>query len=296
VRAPWLAFVVFVIVLAIGAHARAAAPPEAAAQKLDAAEKAYVDLEYEKANKLADAVTKARGLSHEQLVLAYRILARTHAILGHKEEARDAFVALLTYSPDEKEDAGAPPKVTERQLEARGILSGYAAKPGIEVLAHVQNAKPALLRVTTRDPTHVVKRVAVGWRWGGGGPFTTSTVAVGADAAVDVSAPPAGVRRLDYYAQAFDERDDTVFEAGNPDSPRITFEAIPDRSEPPPLRATTPEKTTTRGGSVFASPVFWAIAGGVVLAGGIGVFAATRTSSPTQTSLSPSLTCGGGRC
>ena len=151
------------------ASSQSSALPAAAAsgnvqQDLDAAEKAYVELEYDKANKLADAVIKQRSLGHDTLVRAYRLLARTHAVLDHDKEARDAFAMLLTYAPDEKDDKNLPPKVTDRQLEARGMLSGYGGKPGLEVLPELRGrARDAsLLRVTTRDPTHLVRTVVVG--------------------------------------------------------------------------------------------------------------------------------------
>src|SRR5262249_61115313 len=99
-------------------------------------------------------------------------------------------------------------------------------KPGIETSVSVRAGEAGTLRVTTRDPTHVVRKVSVGWRWGGDGTFSTSTVAVG-DALVQVSAPPPGTSRLDYYAQALDDRDNSLFEAGEPSTPENTTVAGP---------------------------------------------------------------------
>ena len=275
------------------------APPPVAAsgnvrQDLDAAERAYVDLEYDKANKLADAVIKQRGLGHDTLVRAYRLLARTHAVLDHDKEARDAFAMLLTYAPDEKDDKNLPPKVTDRQLEARGMLSGYGGKPGLEVLPDLRGRarEASLLRVTTRDPTHIVRRVVVGYRWGASGSFTTAAIASGELVAVDVSAPPSGTSRLDYYAQALDDRDDAVFEIGNPLVPKTAM-----------LDASSFGGASSGAGggggehkTIFASPIFWAIAGGIVLGASAGIYAATRPGSSSSATLSPSLMCGGTRC
>ena len=271
---------------------RTATPSGNVQSDLDAAEKAYGDLEYEKSNKLADAVIKQRGLGHDALVRAYRLLARTHAILDHDKDARDAFALLLTYSPDEREDKNLPPKVTDRQLEARGMLSGYGAKPGIEVSPALRAREAGIVRVTTRDPTHVVRKVIVGYRWGSSASFTTATVASGDLVAVDVSAPPAGVSRLDYYAQALDDRDDAVFESGNPSVPKTAMLDVSSSSS----SASGGSRVNEKSKSIFVSPVFWAIAGGIALGAGVGIFAATRPASPSSTTLSPSLMCAGTRC
>ena len=283
-----------------GQRSQSGAPPGPAAasgnvqQDLDAAEKAYVDLEYDKANKLADAVIKQRNLGHDTLVRAYRLLARTHAVLDHDKEARDAFAMLLTYAPDEKDDKNLPPKVTDRQLEARGMLSGYGGKPGLEVLPELRGrARDAsLLRVTTRDPTHIVRKVVVGYRWGSSGSFTSAPIASGELVAVDVSAPPPGVSRLDYYALALDDRDDAVFETGNALVPKTAM-----------LDASSAGVTSGAAGggggehkTIFASPIFWAIAGGIVLGASAGIYAATRPGTASSATLSPSIMCGGTRC
>ncbi|MFX5668703.1 hypothetical protein ABTE14_20800, partial [Acinetobacter baumannii] len=77
------------------------------------------------------------------------------------KDARAAFVWLLTIAPDEQEDRKLPPKVTDRMAEARGALSGYHAKPGMDLVAQVKAHEAGTLRLTTRDPTRIVKKVVV---------------------------------------------------------------------------------------------------------------------------------------
>src|SRR5579863_4288638 len=65
-----------------------------AASDLDAGEAAYAGLDYDKANTLAQRVVATHGLSHEQVVRAYRLLGRTYAVLGKAQPAIDAFEKL----------------------------------------------------------------------------------------------------------------------------------------------------------------------------------------------------------
>ncbi len=296
---PALLALLMVVVTAIGfASPRLARAGSGNVQAdLEAAETAYAELEFDTANKLSADVIKQRGLTHDQLVRAYRLFARTHAVLGHDKDARAAFVVLLTIAPDEKEDRGLPPKVTDRMMEARGVLSGYQAKPGIEVTPVLHAHEAGTLRVTTRDPTRIAKKVVVGWRWGAAGKFTTSDIATG-DVTVDVPVSPANVSRLDYYVQAFDDRDDAVFEVGNPTTPKTISLAPPTRDEapPPPKPRDTKDEARPTGKSIFASPIFWAVVGVVVIAGSVITYAATRPGTATSASLSPSLVCGTARC
>jgi hypothetical protein len=309
------AALVFVVGTCVGASARAQdAPPPAPApapapapppeRDLAAAEQAYVDLDFEKANALADGVVKRGGLTHALLVRAYELLGRTHAILNHDDAARDAFVKLLTYSPSEKEDRNLPPRVTVRMEEARGALAGYTSMPGIELTPSLLPGDGGTLRVTTRDPTHVVQRIVVGWRWGTGGVFSTATPVAGEAVELPLSSAPPGAARLDYYANAYDDRGDVVFEVGNPDAPKTALVPVPPApTAPPPALLPGPASASHYAGgkSIFASPVFWAVAGGVVVAAGTGLFFVLRkprdeTLPPTGSELSPVLLCNGNRC
>ena len=96
---------------------------------------------------------------------------------------------------------------------------------------------------------------------------------------------------------------DVVFEVGNPDAPKTALVPAPPAPPPPPPLAPGPAASSHYGGgrSVLASPVFWAIAGGVVVAAGTGLYFGLRKPQgemlpPTGAELSPVLLCNGNRC
>lgn len=271
---------------------RVEAPPA----DVETAEQLYAKLDYDRANEVAERVIKQKNLSHDQLVRAYRVLAVTNAILDKEEQARDAFLHLLVFDPEYTVDTNLGPKVSTPFVEARGQFRSLPAKPGMEVVANVRS-DGGQLRVTTRDPTHIAKKVVVGYRWTSSGEYTVSTIAVG-DASVEVAPAAQGRTRLDFYALALDERDNAVFEAGNPQVPKSAFAEAGSRAGGngggAGAGAGSGEKSS---GSVFSSPVFWIIAGGVVAGGATAAFFALRPEDPaTRAALSPQIRCGAELC
>src|SRR5579859_6348593 len=114
------------ITIAVAVSGTFAAPAWAdAGTDLDAGEAAYAGLDYDRANGIAQKVVATRGLSHEQVVRAYRLLGRTYAVLGKSQQAIDAFQKLLTYAPDEKTDSSQPPRIQEAFSDAQGFWAGY---------------------------------------------------------------------------------------------------------------------------------------------------------------------------
>ena len=256
---------------------------------VETAEQLYAKLDYEQARAVAERVVKKSGLSHDQLVRAYRVLAVTSAILDDPEQAREAFLQLLVYDPDYTVDMNLGPKVTTPFVEARGIFRSLPSKPGIEVTPNLRR-EGGQLRVTTHDPLHIVKKVTVGYRWTSAGEYSVSQVPVADGVPVDVSAAPQGRTRLDFYAQALDDRENVVFEAGNPQIPKSAFaEAGPKGGGGP--------TTAGGGGSIFSSPFFWIFAGAAVAGGGTALFFALRPEeAPTKAALAPSIQCGNDLC
>jgi hypothetical protein len=268
-------------------------------QDLEQAEQALVNLDYDNANKVASRVVQQRGLSHEQLVRAYRVVAITDAVLDKESASRDAFQQLLTYDPNYQGDSNLGPKVQAPFMEARGYLRAQAQQPGVEVSVQLRPSEAGTIRVTMRDPTHLVKRIAVSYRWGGEGIFTTTPVQAAEGTSVEVPPPPSGTTRLDYYVQALDDRDGAVFESGNASVPKS---ATVDMSG---------AFAASRGGGSgapvaehHASALPWVLTGlGVLVVGGIvtGIVVATNKSSTgpsTGVDLSPNLQCSyaGAKC
>ena len=260
-------------------------------QDLQAAEQALVNLDYEAANKAADAIAQEPGLSHEELVRVFRVVALTDAVLDKETAAREAFQRLLTYDPTYTADPNLGPKVQAPFLEARGFLRAQIAQPGIDVSVSLRSTDGGAIRVTTRDPLHIAQRAAVGFRWSADAAFTTEPVAIGDGASAPIPPPPIGTTRLDYYVQVFDEHGNAIFESGNATNPKsATVELSPVTTPPPPPPPIAPHR------SILASPIFWTIAGVVVAGATTGVyFAARGTSSaaaPTGILLTPSVQCG----
>ncbi len=261
-------------------------PPADAATDLALAEKFYADLDYDRANLVAARVADGHDLSHNELVRAMRILALTDAALGHTDQAREEFIQILTYVPDFQVDPNLGPRVTAPFFEARGFWRAQAEKPGIEVKATVHADGPGTLRVVTRDPTHIVKRGSVGYRWGTSVPYQTAPLAVsgpGDGVVFDVPERPANVFRLDYYAQVFDDHGNAVMEVGNPAAPKSAMVEVP--------KVIVAAKTESSR-SIFASPIFWTIAGVVVAGAAVTTYALTRPKSPTGATLTGAADCG----
>jgi hypothetical protein len=274
------------------APAPAAAAPPAPATDVETAEQLYAKLDYEQANAVAERLVKKSGLSHDQLVRAYRVLAVTYAILDKEEPAREAFLQLLTYDSDYQADPNLGPKVNTPFTEARGSFRSLPSKPGIEVSATISTGGGSL-RVTTRDPTRIVKRVNVGYRWTSSGQYTMSQVNQAEPvAAVEVAAAPGGRTRLDFFVQALDERENVALEAGNPSVPKSAFAeagAVGGGGGAKGARA--------EGGSLLSSPVFWILGGVAVVGASTAAFFAFRPQAPpTSASLSPVILCGSDRC
>lgn len=265
---------------------------QSAPADVETAEQLYAKLDYEQANVVAERVVKKSGLTHDQLVRAYRVLAVTCAVLDKEEQARDAFLQLLTYDADYQADPNLGPKVNTPFMEARGSFRSLPTKPGIDVSASV-STNGGTLRVTTRDPTRIVKKVNVGYRWTSSGEYMVSQITPGEAVAVEVGAAPPTRTRLDFYVQALDERDNAVLEAGNPSVPKSAFaEAGGARGG-----AGGGSGGKSEGGSVFSSPIFWTIIGAAAIGGGTALFFVLRPNDPPSSAqLSPIIRCGADRC
>lgn len=251
---------------------------------VEAAEQLYAKLDYEGANGAAERAVRKSALRHDHLVRTYRVLATTYAILGKEELARDAFLQLLTYDPEYQVDPNLGPKVNTPFMEARGSFRSLSTKPGIDVVANVSTSG-GTLRVATHDPTRMVKRVEIGYRWTSAGDYRISTVNPSDTVVIEVASAPIGRSRLDFYVQAFDERANAVLEFGSAAVPRSAFAEV------------GPGGASGKAASVLSSPILWLVTGAVVLGGTTAAYFAFRPNDPpTHASLSPVIICGRDRC
>jgi hypothetical protein len=273
-------------------------PASRAAAKLsdvDSAERYYANLDYDNANAIAGRVLAQRGLSHDQLVRATRIVALTYATLGKEDAAREAFTSLLLMEPDFQLDPNLGPRVTTPFLEARGYWRGQAVKPGVEVVATVHASDSAKLVITTRDPTHVIANVNLGYRWGATGAFTTRPVAIGDSVTVLVpAASNPGETRLDYYVEGLDEHDTALFGIGSAASPKSAVVDAPAPAVAAPV-VVVAEKPSS-GKSIFASPIFWTVVGVVVVGAVVGGVVLFSPKAPNGATLTGAAQCGSNPC
>jgi len=305
VRLPALILPAIALLAGLGAGPGAAAAPKAAAPagvaplppaEVETAEELYAKLDYEQANAVARRIVLERsGLSHEQLIRTYRVLAVTCAVLDKQEQSRDAFFQLLVLDPDYQADPNLGPKVNTPFTEARGSFRSLPTKPGIDVAPSVSTGG-GTIRVTTRDPTRAVRRVVVGFRWTSSGDFTVSQVGPAEATVIEVGAAPPGRTRLDFYVQGVDDHDNAVLVAGSPAAPKSAFADTGNAAAGgggPARRG----KEEGGGGTILGSPIFWIVTGAAALGGATALFFALRPEGPpTSAALTPVLRCGADRC
>lgn len=260
---------------------------------IDTAEDFYAQLDYERANRAARDLLETNGLSHDDVVRTYRLLAITYAILDKPNLSRDAFLQLLTCNPDFKVDTGLGPKVTEPFQEARGRFRSLLTMPGIDVKTSIV-ANGGTLQITTRNPTRMVKHVVVGYRWGSSGTYVKSEAPADGTTSIEIAAPPDGQTRVDYYAQALDGHEHVLFETGNPRAPKSAFVASHRSGWDTEGRSSKPKREDD---SFVGSPAFWVLTGLLVVGGGTAAYFAFRPGdAPTSAALTPVLLCGGQPC
>jgi len=295
---------VFVILLTCSAQlaasvsfaqsASSAGAASSADDELGEAEKLIANVDFEGAIPVLERASKRNGLTHDQLTRLYRNLATAHAVVGHATVARDTFVKLIAIDPDFKIDQNMSPRVKAPYFEARGAWSAQSSKPGIDAVAQVHRSSESRIVVTLRDPTHLANRVVVGYHWEGGDAFTTKSSAATPTTTVVVPPPKDKATYLEIYAQGLDSNDGVLFESGNATKP-IVIEAPP--AAPQGATSGVAGSESDRSKSVFASPVFWIVAGAVIVGGAAAAYFIARPGNPsTEQQLSPVLTCAGRPC
>jgi hypothetical protein len=250
-----------------------------------AAETAYANVDFAGCKTTSDRVLAGKGLTNAQLIRVTRVSAMCNAALDKSDAAKEAFIRLLTYDPSFQLDSKVGPRYQDPFLEARGFWKAQVQKPGLDVVANVQAGALGALRVTRRDPTGIVARVVAGYRWAPSRDYVLTTLS-GDEGQVDIAAGPKTSLRLDYFAQAYDAKDNVVFEEGNSDSPKTAI-------------ATVAPAGRAESKSVFASPWFWVIGGAVLAGGGVGTYLAVRNSqpgTPTGVRVIGLTSCGGASC
>jgi hypothetical protein len=255
-----------------------------------AAERAYLSLDYAAAIGHVDRAIALGALTHSALVRAYRVAAVSHAALEQFDAAKESFRKLLMIDPDYDLDRGLSPKIQMPYAEARGEWRAELEHPGMDVAPVIAPGEAGTLRITTRGFAGLVTHVVTGYRWGSAGQAVERSDAPQERIDAPLVAPPPGTSRLDFWVQAKDDREDVLFEVGNPATPKTTFLSPGPAVEPGPGLSPAPAEAPPRRGGIFSSPIFWTIASVVVVGAGAATYFALSKSN-SSASLTPRIAC-----
>ena len=238
---------------------------------LQAAEAAYMNVDFEAVRDNALESLRGGGLSPEQLVRTYELLGVAHSALQETDAARDYFVRMLGVSPDHELDASVNPQMRDPFLEARGLWAARTDRLGVEVGL---NRPASALRVALTDPTEMATRIRIAARLEGEAQFTTAEYEI----SPVLNAPVVGAAeadRVEYYVEVLDVHGNVMIAEGSAFDPRVIGR----------MRL----EAGGGGPSFFDGPTFWVILAVVVLAaGGItaGVIVDQRSRIGVQTGIS----------
>lgn len=136
-----------------------AEPPNA----LEAAERAYQDVDFERQRAEATRALEAGGNDPERLSQIYRLLGIAHAALNAPGEAKLAFTKLLAIDPDVQLEHVLSPRLRTPYMEARGFWAVTMARLSLDATGGVPDAAgvPRELSITLSDPLRMGASVRV---------------------------------------------------------------------------------------------------------------------------------------
>ena len=184
-----------------------------------------------------------------------------------------AYIRMLALDPEHEVDRNLAPRLRSPFLEARGYWTARSDRLEAEVeLASDEGA----LRVTLSDPLDMAEAVIVRARPAGAASWSDTRVPAMDSQLVPVEGL-AEADRVEYAVEVHDAYGNRLVELGTVGAPRALgeMEVGPGPAEP------------DGGDSIFSSPIFWGVAGAVVVGAAIGIgFAASDTSVGARTDVS----------
>ena len=263
-----------VIALACSTIATAALAQEAGS--LELAEQAYLQIDFAETLEHATAAIESGTLTSAQLVRAYQLVGIAAAALEQEEESRDAYIRMLALDPSREVDRNLAPRLRSPFLEARGYWTARSDR--LEANVGLDREEGALT-VRFSDPLDMAQLVVVWARVAGSAEWEQ----VRRPAADSISIPLEGAAdagRIEYAVAVLDFHGNRLIEVGTPNDPRSIGEA--QLTDAPPIVAEDEE-----GGGVLSSPVFWVVAGAVIVGAGVGGYFLLSDDAPgVQTSVS----------
>lgn len=131
-----------------------------ATTNLQRAKKEVSELKFRQAAATLELVSKADGLSADEVLLFFELKARAAASLGKEDEARVSFEQLLELSPGFSLQGRASPKITAPLFEARATVE----RRGALLLTLTPNESQGLVQSVTislKGPVQRVKQLRV---------------------------------------------------------------------------------------------------------------------------------------
>jgi hypothetical protein len=230
--------------------------------------------------------------THDRLVEIYRLLGTANGVLGHNDEAVDAFTKLLAVDPDHRLPRGLSPKITRPFQEAGGYWidrpGGLTVTP--DMPREAQPGKPIVIAVKLQDPLHMAENVRLSWRREGDVEFQhidaavgggiSLTIPTGGGPTVTIPADQVQSRKADYnvelYLTALSASGGELRSSGDAIHPLSVIVRVPrDLALVPTGGETgttvTVEKQRKPRGPLIKQWWFWTAVGGGAVAIGLGV-------------------------
>jgi hypothetical protein len=179
---------------------------------LTEAQAAYADVDYENTRRLAKTALEHGGNDRAATAQLYLLWGTSAAALDQADEARTAFLYVLSMNPEIKLERTLSPKIRAPYLEARGAMAIHDGQPTLNVALQRRQSQ---LEIALVDAGHVVASVQLATRAREGEPFVRRSF----EAAPRNRMPISNSAELQFFARALDRYGNALFELGNEDDP-----------------------------------------------------------------------------
>lgn len=190
---------------------------------VEAAERAVLDVDYERSLALAERAISRGALTRDEVRRAYLAVAFSAAQLDRPDLAQPAFLKLFALEPNVDFSRRLAPARRSAAMTARGYWAVQGSPMGVNVDFDRDERK---VLVTTQDPLNWLRQVDV-WVRKPGEAYSKYVLKTGSDSAVEVEAGPLDV--LEVYAFALDAYGNTIVEVGSSGRPRRFEPQVHDR-------------------------------------------------------------------
>lgn len=250
-------------------------PVSAQGDELRQAEQAYLRVDFEATLQHARSALEEGGRSRNELTRIYQLQGISAAALGREEDARDAYVRMLALDPGHEMDRNLAPRLRGPFLEARGYWTAQSDRLEAQVVLAREEGG---LRVSVSDPLDMAGAVVLRARPAGAASWSETRVPAVGHQLVPIPGA-AEATQVEYALEVLDAHGNRIVEQGTVGAPRTVGRAG--------LTASGPVREEPEGDSILASPIFWTIAGAIVVGATIGIaVAASDTSVGAQTDVS----------